>query len=332
MSGIEPEVWGRLEPSRPTGENLTARAAVPVVTERLLCAVDAEGHRHLLIPLLDGESELRDTKSRGLTVQTQNLVVRGQDEARYLDIRCEDAGGHPAFDLIGGEIAAQFSAGDAAPAEIVSRVLAKWRRFWGQLPREMLTREGLLGVFAEVWFLSVWLLPRVGAAQAILRWRGPFGSRHDFEWTGESVEVKATTATRGLIHHISGLDQLGPPENGELFLFSLRLREEAGATNTLPTLIANCRTLLGPDAETLGHFETALMRAGYSPVHDEEYAKVHLRVVEEGLFAVRGDFPRLTARSFPDGIPSGVERIEYEINLNTFNHLRVAQRAEEWQP
>jgi hypothetical protein len=59
---------------------------------------------------------------------------------------------------------------------------------------------------------------------------------------------------------------------------------------------------------------------------------VPLRVVEEGLFAVRDDFPRLTPARFSGGIPGGVERIEYEINLNTFDHLRVAQRVEAWQP
>jgi len=54
--------------------------------------------------------------------------------------------------------------------------------------------------------------------------------------------------------------------------------------------------------------------------------------VEEALFAVRDEFPRLTTGSFPGGIPGGVERIEYEISLNAFNHLRVAQRAEGCQP
>ncbi len=125
------------------------------------------------------------------------------------------------------------------------------------------------------------------------------------------------------------MDQLEPPENGELFLFSLRLSEEAGATNTLPSVVSGCKAQLETDAEAMGQFEAALVRAGYSPAHDDEYAKVHLRVVEEGLFAVRDSFPRIIKKTFPGGVPSGVERLEYDINLNTFRSLLVATRPDQ---
>src|SRR5262249_35908769 len=154
------------------------------------------------------------------------------------DMMCEEQAGHEAFDLVGGEIAARLATGRERAPEVVARVLAKWRRFWSQLTTPALSREEQLGLFAELWFLSVWLLPRVGAVEAVRRWRGPSAARHDFEWPGHSVEVKATTSTRGRIHRIHGLEQLAPPEQGELLFFSLRLREEGGATNTLPSLVA----------------------------------------------------------------------------------------------
>jgi hypothetical protein len=141
------------------------------------------------------------------------------------------------------------------------------------------------------------------------------------------VEVKATTSTRGRIHRVNGLDQLAPPEAGELLFFSLRLREEAGATNTLPSVIAACRAQLELDTDSLSRFEKALAQIGYSPAHDEEYSKLHLRVVEEGLFKVRDDFPRLTAAQLRAGVPPGVERVEYEINLSGFDHLCIARSA-----
>ena len=68
----------------------------------------------------------------------------------------------------------------------------------------------------------------------------------------------------------------------------------------------------------------------YSPAHDEEYAKLKLRVVDEELFRVQENFPRLTQKSFADGIPSGVERVEYEINLAGFEHLRVTAKPEDF--
>jgi hypothetical protein len=83
------------------------------------------------------------------------------------------------------------------------------------------------------------------------------------------------------------------------------------------------------DADSLSRFEKALAQVGYSPAHDEEYAKLRLRIVEEGLFSVRDDFPRLTVMQLVAGIPSCVERVEYEINLSGFDHLRIATRATE---
>lgn len=327
MSHIDPQVWTRLANERVQGETLWARRAAPEVTDRLVGALDADGKRHLLVLLRTGEPEVQDSQSRGVAVVTRELAVPGHEAGRYLDVTCHDPAGQEAFDLIGGELAERLSSGRETAPECVLRVLAKWRRFWGQLPRQILSREEQLGLFAELWFLSVWLIPRIGTAAAVARWRGPFASRHDFEWAGRSVEVKATTSTRGRIHRVNGLDQLTPPELGELLFFSLRLREEAGATNTLPLIITGCRAQLELDSDSLNRLESALAQVGYSPAHDEEYAKLHVRVIEEGLFRVRENFPRVTAAQFTAGVPPGVERVEYEINLSGFDHLCIARVA-----
>jgi len=325
VNQINPEVWVKLAEVGPSGDRLAARLAVPGITERLQCALDTNHHRHLLIALNLSERELSDTQTRGITVITRELVTTGQEAARYLDIECQDAAGHAALDIIGGELAENLAQQDRPPNEIVERVLAKWRRFWSEVPKALLSREQLLGLFAELWFLSFWLLPEVGTERAVERWRGPFGARHDFEWQGRSIEVKAASSSRGRIHHINGIEQLDPPENGELFLFSLGLREEAGAANTLPRLIDICRSLFESNPEVLNHFEIGLARVGYSPAHDDEYAMIALRVAEEALFVVKDDFPRITQNEFTAGIPAGVEAFQYEINLNAFDHLRVAE-------
>jgi hypothetical protein len=321
---IPPEVWQRLG-APPEGEFLRARIALPDVTARVLVAVDSARMRHLLIALESNETDLRDTQSRGLSVVTRELHLPGSPLARYLDITCHEIAGHSVFDLIGGEIGEVLRAGTSLPAEIVSRVLAKWRRFWGELPTTALRREETVGLFGELWFLSMWLLPIIGTQDAVASWRGPFGARHDFEWPGCSVEVKATTLTRGRIHKINGIDQLEPPENGKLLFFSLLLREEGGATNTLPALVKTSRVLLQSDANALTRFETGLLRSGYSPAHDEEYEKLKFRIADGSLFVVRENFPRVTNAQFTGGLSRGVERISYEINLGGFEHLRLAR-------
>jgi len=330
MNRIDSDTWSKLESSSPTGEQLVARRALPSVTDRLYCAIDSIGIRHLLINLKPEEDELHDAQSRGLAVDSRDMVVQGQPAIKYIDIECRDVFGHSILDLIGGEIADGLTDEKKQPAELVKRVLTKWRRFWGQLPQQLLSKDEQIGLFAELWFLAVWLLPKFGS-DIVLTWRGPWASRHDFEWPDKSVEVKATTSTRGRIHKIHGITQLEEPVTGSLFLFSACLREETGAIDSIPGLIENCRKQIGGSDDALTRFESALVKVGYSPLFQDEYAKLKLRVVEGVLFRVSNDFPRITTASFPSGMPPGIEQIEYEINLNTFDHLIVANSPDTFQ-
>lgn len=325
MSRIAAQTWARLGRESLQGQALSAIRAIPDVTDRLVAATDAGGRRHYVVKLANSEPDVQDTQSRGLSVTTRELEIQGHESGRYLDLKCHDAAGHDAFDLIGGELADRLAMGHESAPEVVVRVLAKWRRFWSQTPRKILSIDQQLGLFAELWFLSIWLIPKVGPLTAVRRWRGPFAGRHDFEWAENSVEVKATQSTRGPVHRVNGLDQLLPPENGRLFVFSVVLREEAGATNTLPAAIAACRTSMESDAEALTLFEQGLVQAGYSPADDDEYERLRLRVVQEALYGVHADFPRLTRPQISGGLPSGIERVEYDINLGGFTHLCVAR-------
>lgn len=328
IAGIGPETWSRLAESSARGDTLVARIAAPDVTNRLIAAVDSDGRRHLLVALGDEEVDLVDRDSRGIDVATRLLSIQGRDRARYIDISCNDAMGHAVFDLFGGEIASTLASSDGTPNEAILRLLAKWRRFWGHQPLQLLSRDEQLGLFAELWFLYFWLIPKVGADAALSRWRGPFGARHDFESAVESVEVKATAAAAGLAHRINGIDQLTPPENGTLFLFSLKVREEAGANNTFPDLVRLTRGACKNNIEALSHFENALAASQYLDAHEGEYSKTKFRIVSEKLFAVRDDFPRLTLSAFPSGIPLGVDNIAYDIDLQVALHLQIADNPE----
>jgi hypothetical protein len=320
-------IWKNLAAENPTGEKLAARLAVPEKSKKLYVGFDAGKKRHLLVPLTEKDKEYNDSQSRGLSVATRNLVVLGSEPKRYIDITCQDDSGHSMFDIIGNEIAENVDKGESY--EIISAIIGKWRHFWGQSAHELLSYEELSGLFAELWFLYYWLLPRINKKAAVARWRGPFSSRHDFEWKEMSVEVKATSSVQSRIHRIHGIEQLAPPEKGKLFLFSLRIREEKGAKNTLPDFIALCQKKLKDDVEALSQFENNLAVAGYSPIHNEEYSKFRLRVVDEKLYQVTDEFPHLTPDSFEHGLPNGVSAIEYSVNLDGFDNLCIAKSSDE---
>ena len=329
MTTVSPELWSRLAVDHPVAEQLVARLAAPEISNRFFCALDSDGNHHFLIPLNPGEQELTGVQTRGLNVATRELAIPGQPTSSYLDVGCRDRVGNFIFDVIGGEILAALAAGKQEPSEIVQHIVARWKRFWGEMPLQILSREEQIGLFGELWFLLYWLLPKFGRG-VIHAWRGPFGSRHDFEWSSHSVEIKATTNTRGRIHRINGIDQLSPPESGQLFLCSINLNEEAGATHNLLTVIHSCRQHFERDDELLSRFENSLFRIGYSPAHDEEYSKATYRVKECVLFLVKDNFPRLVPDTFAGAPPPGIERIDYLINLNTFDNLIIAFTPEQW--
>jgi len=324
------QIWNDLEANLPTGEYLIAKAIINKPSPRLLYALDAEKQRHILIVLRLNETGIEDTRSRGISVLSRDLQVHGQPSSSYIDIVCHDVVGHSAFDLIGNEITLELEDTEKEPSEIVRRIIMKWRRFWGQVPQQILSRDEVIGLIAEIWFLTKWLIPAIGPSTALKRWRGPFGARHDFEWGERSIEVKASTSTRGRLHYIHGLEQLEPPENGDLYLFSLKMREEDGGEVTLPYIIEECNNQLISDEDTLTQFETALIQTGYSPIHNDEYIKIHMRVIDEALFSVKDNFPRLTHNCILGDLSSGIEYIEYIINLNGYDNLIVARSPLEY--
>ncbi len=97
---ILPEIWAQLKNNRPTSEIVNAKIGIPDITTRLLCALDIDDHRHLLITLLPSETGFEDRQSRGLFVVTRELRIQGGPLTQYLDITCQDVSGYDAFDLI----------------------------------------------------------------------------------------------------------------------------------------------------------------------------------------------------------------------------------------
>jgi hypothetical protein len=46
---------------------------------------------------------------------------------------------------------------------------------------------------------------------------------------------------------------------------------------------------------------------------------------------VAGDFPRLSAASFVNGLPNGIERIEYEVDLDVCPDLIIASAPSDFE-
>jgi hypothetical protein len=330
MSNPDYSFWNLLEPVQGPAGTMTARVPFPDLCNRELAAIDSDGGRHYLISISDETVAVSDVRSRGISVNTEELRIRGsqgkEGTSRYIDITCLDTSLYDGFDLVGYQIAETISLGGITEGEAVLGVLSRWRYFWSTASGSILSKNAIIGLFSELRFISRWLLPYMDVRAVISSWRGPLGGRHDFEWIDRSVEVKGTTSVHGRRHWVHGLEQLLPPENGKLFLFSLQIREEIGAAETLPGVIEECRNLLRGSLEAMNLFEDLLAEAGYYPFHAAEYGRIHFRVVDEALYRVEEAFPRITEDVLHGLSISGVTEIDYEISLDGFNEYIVTKR------
>lgn len=324
---VELPVWKQLDALVPGDETLIAKPATERAGTKLLAAIDTQRNRHLLIRIGGRDDALIDRRTRGLWVETREYVLSNEQSGRFIDLQCRDSAGHETFDMIACDLAEVPDLSVNAAAGVKS-VLMKWRKFWRSSPLS-LSREEIVGLFGELWFLRVWLIPAIGPADSAKAWRGPFGSRHDFELPRFSVEAKATAATSLLIHRINGLEQLEPPPDGRLYLFSIRVHAEASATNTVSALVEACRVELRVSDEALGLFESALATLGYSEVSPPEGASERFRVADERLYRVDGGFPRLTSDLVLGGVPSGVAGVSYDIDLAGSDSYVLANKPED---
>lgn len=285
----------------------------PVPGSQIWIAVDNLSMRHLLVRVPDG-TQVPELKAKGLEITIGRHQVMSEDEADYIDMACTDDSGFEIFalfslDLIGRLTVTPFE----TRKEVTADTLYRWRWFW-DTPAARMPRHTAIGLFGELWFLY----RRAGVTPSnVEAWHGPDSSRHDFQWPSISVEVKATASSGSgsTIHHISNLDQLADPESGCLYLYSLKLKRDQLAANTLAVLVERCLDLLEPHPQTLDAFNQKIARYGYNPV-DESSTQVPYRIVEESIYEVGSGFPRLTTDSFIDGVPMGVFKVSYEIDMS----------------
>lgn len=316
ITGIPDRFWKRLELSKPIGDEWRVRDIAPELSGRLVGGINSVGHRTLLLALRNDEESLDDFRSRGLSVRTIALEEVPNHSTRYLIVECLDTNGHPLFDLIAVDLCNSLA--NSTPAAAVKRVLGKWRRFWGQVPRSMLTREEILGLIAELWFLRHWMIPAIGVSKSMDRWRGPLGARRDFQWFGHAVEVKASTIVNRSAYRISSIDQLDVGSE-ILWLFGLRLREDRTSTFNLPELISSCTSLMDSEPDSQMLFESLLSRLGYSRNFESEYRQMCFQILSSTLYEVNSDFPKLIPAMISNGVPAGVSEVRYTIDVSGFS-------------
>lgn len=275
-------------------------------------ASDTQNQPYLLVKV-DSESGTVQWRTQGLRVWIDRFSIGESDECCYLAVCCGEVSFAETFSLVVSDILLRLGRSPANVVDTVLHTLERWKVFW-KVPHQGLGKEAELGLFGELWFLSRWLGGCLPAGET--GWQGPMHSRHDFQFSVCSFEVKTTAGAvaAGPVHRVHGLEQLDDPEAGRLFLFSLHVVEDSLASNGLIAIVDQIERQLEASPAAVDSFRTKLASMGFSPGHADHY-RHHLRIIAEVLYTVSDGFPRLTRASFPGGLPSGVQDITYSLDM-----------------
>jgi hypothetical protein len=173
------------------------------------------------------------------------------------------------------------------------------------------SRETILGLIGELTFIRNWL-NTVDSDHKI--WVGPFGESKDFIGETKEVEVKVCGNRTGpLVHKISSIDQLQKSPEKDLYLYSLRVTLGHNKKNKVQDLIEEVRTLplFCRNLASVKYFAEGILRYGLHGEVPLEYST--FEVLEEGIYGVGDDFPKLAKESIAQ-IPEVVS-VQYSIDI-----------------
>lgn len=301
--------WHHLGDAPASHADAVRASSLPVETPggRLLAAVDADGKRHLMIPL---QARQRVTHSpTGVALSISERPLQSDDGyTRYADIACHRRELDDVFTGLCRDVLVALEIDPARPYHTARVVVDRWRQLFAPLPKA-LTLAQAIGLFGELLVL-IRLLEE--DPDAVRHWAGPEGDRHDFNDGLRAVEVKSvvTTSERRTVQ-VHGLDQLEAPVGGSLLLAWHRF-ENHPEGESLPELVTRARKLCGDDLALL----SKLARVGYRPSSDDHQDEPRLSLVESRWHLVDDGFPRLIAASITGGAPpNGVLDVHYTVDL-----------------
>jgi hypothetical protein len=281
----------------------TDSIVVPLGT---LVVKNADGTRHILLPVTTTDECIEDRRSSGVQIRTLALEDAGSVK-HYVDIVCLKPELRELFILVAANMIEQACMVAPERPDIPCReVLQAWRELLSEI-QQPTSLSAEIGAFAELWNLNQ--LQKFNK-RAIANWNGPLGSIHDFDGIAASLEVKGTLERNGLTVTINGLQQLETIDGKPLYLSVVQLEEVSTHGQSIASLSAQLMDA-GVDRYELCH---RLARIG---ICLDESACRKFRVIRHQAYEINESFPKITPGCFAGGVaPAFVVRVQYTIDLS----------------
>lgn len=281
---------------------------------------DPEGSCLFLISL-DGDHRKLFAESRmtvhGIDVDLQTDRATGRQNLVLTLERQID--GDLFYSLCGSLVESLISVVRAdAALNVALTHIRRWKAFLAGRNARLLSPEEIRGLFAELSFLRQIMAEKSDELLAVSAWTGADRVQQDFVFAGCAVEVKSLSGTDRNTIRISSEDQLDSILD-RLFLVALRLGETTDSDRafSLNTLVQRIEDEL-TDADAIEEFSRKLGAYGYTPL--PEYDKPNFILTGSEAFRIVEGFPRITR----SGLPEGVSRVKYQIELEHLAPFRCA--------
>lgn len=291
--------------SRPAGSQLLTRSAgVTTDAGEVLYALDREGRRRLLVPVVDDEVS-EDHRSRGVALMWDHLASEDDSAQGYAALVCLDNALTRVFERLVEDILEYLRTAELPPVRSMQLVLGEWRSFLSAAGLEI-NRETAVGLVGELEILS----RLTNVPDPLACWRGPTGALRDFVRDEIELEVKCTTALDANTVAVTGLDQLDPSSSVDLYLAVVHLRQSDSA----PSLDQRVRNLieLGLPRD---RFYELLARQEYVPGQDPDAHRYEVRSVR--VWHIDDHFPGLRRSDIHEPQLQGISRVRYNLALDS---------------
>jgi hypothetical protein len=205
----------------------------------------------------------------------------------------------------------QARGANAGGLRLVLRRLADWHDMLRRRRDDLLSLPERIGLAGELLFLQDVILPRMPPVDAAAAWRGGHRDEQDFAIGPWQFEIKTQLSTadqRLMIASEAQLDTAG----SRVFLChqGIAASPVTSESFTLNSLVSSLAAVFADAGSAAADIYNLALEA-WEYVHQVEYDQPAWVLTDRRLFEVREGFPRIT----PSMLPSGVQRVSYEVLL-----------------
>ena len=203
---------------------------------------------------------------------------------------------------------------DSLPEEELIAFLADrlgvWRKFFSDIPCEVLSEEKQIGLAGELRLILKLLDEKVPDSTVVNSWKGYDYSSKDFIFSNSvAIEAKSSKSPKSI--KISSEKQLDESNNERCFLFFCNISYANDTEYSLNIFVDQIRQQLDDNSNSSGLFESGLLKYGYYDIHRDFYNRP-FSFSKEQFFSIEGNFPRIKGVD----LRQGIHTVKYSIDLS----------------